>query len=420
MGVVVRQMRHLPVCIYTGEPFDTNVAVVLPRRAEHLSAIWAFCSSEEYGAIVRKIDQKTNVTNATLVKVPFDLAHWQKIAAEKYPTGLPEPESNDPTQWLFHGRPDESAVPLQVAVARLLGYRWPAELDGTIRLSARARELVRRCGDLLKYADADGIVCIPSVRGEEPAADRLLKLLTASGIKPDRDLDDWLRNSFFEEHCKLFHHRPFIWHIWDGRKRDGFHALVNYHKLCGSGFQPLSQNTRQDAASTGRKLLENLTYSYLGEWIARQQDGIRQGEDGAEDRLAAAMELQKRLIAIIEGEPPFDLFVRWKPLHAQPIGWEPDINDGVRINIRPFLASDLPNGRAGAGVLRWKPNIKWEKDRGREPDRPRSDFPWFWGWDGKTVDFMGGKQFAGDRWNSCHYTIAAKRAAREAAKKGAR
>ena len=53
-------------------------------------------------------------------------------------------------------------------------------------------------------------------------------------LKPPHKLDDWLRNDFFEEHCKLFQQRPFIWHIWDGRKRDGFHALVNYHKLAGA------------------------------------------------------------------------------------------------------------------------------------------------------------------------------------------
>ena len=136
------------------------------------------------------------------------------------------------------------------------------------------------------------------------------------------------------------------------------------------------------------------------------------GEDGAEGRLAAAMELQKRLVTILEGEPPFDIFVRWKPLHEQPIGWKPDINDGVRLNIRPFMGSDLPNGRTGAGILRWKPNIKWEKDRGKEPHRPKSDFPWFWGWDGK-VDFIGGKEFTGERFNNCHYTIAAKYDARK-------
>jgi hypothetical protein len=31
---------------------------------------------------------------------------------------------------------------------------------------------------------------------------------------------------------------------------------------------------------------------------------------------------------------------------------------------------------------------------------------------------MGGKEFTGERFNDCHYTIAAKQKAREAAKKG--
>ena len=80
-----------------------------------------------------------------------------------------------------------------MAVGRLLGYRWPAELDAEMRLSERARELVRRCDELLEFADEDGIVCLPSVRGEKPAADRLLSLLAACGVRPDRDLDEWLR-----------------------------------------------------------------------------------------------------------------------------------------------------------------------------------------------------------------------------------
>ena len=172
------------------------------------------------------------------------------------------------------------------------------------------------------------------------------------------DLDDWLRNGFFEEHCKLFHHRPFVWHIWDGRKRDGFHALVNYHKLCEGGGK-------------GRRLLEKLTYAYLGDWITRQKDGVKRGEGGAEDRLAAALELQKRLKAILEGEPPFDIFVRWKPLAEQPIGWEPDINDGVRMNIRPFLACDLPGGKNGAGILRASPTSSGQRTAARNRSAPR-------------------------------------------------
>jgi len=432
-GAAIGQMRSLPTTLYTGEFYDNNTATIIPNNPSHLPAIWCFCSSPEYNQEVRKIDQKLNVTNATLVKVPFDLERWQKVAAEKYPNGLPEPYSDDPTQWIFHGYPIVTAVAgasssgagagsaslqntLQIAVARLMGYRWPAELDPAMRLSREARQLVQRCEALLPLVDEDGIACIPFVRGEEPAAERLRSLLkkafgeawnensereliraamqsagksvTTTAALPS--LDTWLRDEFFEQHCKLFHHRPFIWHIWDGRRRDGFHCLINYHKLA-------------EGEGKGRKLLENLTYSYLGDWINRQKDGVRRDEAGAEDRLAAALELQSRLIKILDGEPPFDIFVRWKPLSGQAIGWEPDINDGVRLNIRPFLAGDLPNGRKGAGILRWQPNIKWDKDRGKEPQRPQEEFPWFW----------ENGVFTGNRVNDEHLTIQKKRKARE-------
>lgn len=151
-----------------------------------------------------------------------------------------------------------------------------------------------------------------------------------------KSLEDWLRNGFFEQHCALFHHRPFIWHIWDGRK-DGFSALVNYHQL-------------------NKANLEKLTYSYLGDWISRQKSAIAAGEAGSDARLQAAKELQGELQRILEGERPYDIFVRWKPLEQQPLGWEPDLNDGLRLNIRPFMnAKDV--GKKGAGILRAKPNI---------------------------------------------------------------
>jgi len=399
-GMRISQMSGFASTIYLGEVFGKNGATVVPHSIDHLPSIWCFVTSERYGKLVRSIDQSLKVTNATLAKVPFDLEHWQKVAAEKYPNGLPEPESDDPTQWLFHGRPEASTEPLQVAVARLLGYRWPAELDSEMRLSDRARELVARCSELDEFIDEDGIACIPSVRGEDRAADRLLRILNAAGVSHSEDLDKWLRTKFFQQHCTLFHGRPFIWHIWDGHK-DGFSALVNYHKLAGP---------------SGNKLLESLTYSYLGDWITRQEAAVKADESGADARLIAAKELQQQLIAILAGEPPYDIFVRWKPLHEQPIGWTPDINDGVRMNIRPFMAVDLDSGRKGAGILRYAPKIKWKKDRGKEPKRPFDEYPWFWGWDeSPEPDFAGGDNFTGQRWNDLHYTAEAKQAARDAA-----
>ena len=421
-AVSVRQMRELTATLNSGSPWDMNCATIVPRNPERLAAIWCFCSSPEYNEAVRRIDQKLNVTNATLAKVPFDLDRWTKVAQEQYPNGLPGPYSDDPTQWIFHGHPcgsviwDEAgkrtvsapmrmdATVLQVAVARLLGYRWPAERDADMELADEQREWVERCDVLRALADEDGIVCIPSVRSESPAAERLLMLLSSAygdawndGVLPEilaevgsSTIDDWLRNRFFEQHCKLFHHRPFIWHIWDGRKRDGFHALVNYHKLTEGGGK-------------GQRLLESLTHSYLGDWIRRQQDGVKRGEVGAEERLAAAFELRKRLAAIAQGEPPFDIFVRWKSIEEQPIGWEPDINDGVRINVRPFMADDIPGGKKGAGILRSKPNIRWGKDRGKEPFCEQEAFPWFWH-DG---------EFIGDRLNDVGLSVSRKRERRD-------
>jgi len=388
-GIAISPTGAIKAALYTGELFDDNTIVLIPKQPTYLAAAWEYCSSPQFGEEVRRVDKALKVRGA-LVKVPFDHELWRQRADEK--GSLPEPYSPDPTQWIFHGHPADATEPLQVAVARLLGYRWPAELDEEMDLSDEARAWVARTRDLDDLVDDDGIVCLPAVRGEQPAATRLRRLLArafgddwsahkqaellaAVGCR-GWTLERWLQDKFFAQHCKLFQNRPFIWHIWDGLKKGGFSALVNYHKLDG-------------------KLLETLTYNYLGDWIRRQQDGVKRGEDGAAERLAAAKGLQEKLKLILKGEPPCDIFVRWKPIEEQPMGWDPDINDGVRVNIRPFmLVGDV--GKKGAGVLRDKPNIKWGKDRGKDPP----DAPWY-------------HLFKGDRINDHHLTLAEKQAARE-------
>ena len=442
-------MGPLPVTRYTGEYFDNNVAVLTVTNPQHLPAVWCFCSSEEYGPAIRQFDQVLKVTNANLVNAAFDLDHWRKVAAERYANGLPEPYSNDPTQWLFHGHPCGSVVwseeakwtahgplrtdanVLQIAAARLLGYRWPPEIDPSMRLAAEAREWVERAGELAPFADADGIVCLHAAAGEAPAAERLRAILRASygeawsaakeeellasaneGVpqrRRARTFEDWLREHFFAQHVKLFQNRPFIWHIWDGR-RDGFHALVNCHSLCGPDGE-------------ARRMLEALAFRHLGGWLARCRDARSRGEEGADGRLAAALDLQRQLERILEGEPPCDLFIRWRPLHEQPIGWAPHLDDGVRLNIRPFVKAELQmGGVAGAGLLRAKPNVKWEKaDRGKEPRslRPREEFPWFYacrgsGTESDRTNYLapGDPQYDGKRWNDLHYTRETKEEAR--------
>jgi hypothetical protein len=253
-----------------------------------------------------------------------------------------------------------------VALARLLGYRWPDQ-----------------SADQLQPFAADGIVCLPAIGNESAAADRLQELLAAAygaDWSPGKQesllaavgfggktLHEWLRDGFFEQHCKLFHTRPFLWHIWDGKK-DGFSAIVNFHNL-------------------DRRGLESLIHHYLGWWLKRQKDQVDKGESGSDARYAAALELRNKLKLILDGEEPYDIFVRWKPLEKQPIGWDPDLNDGVQLNIRPFVQAD---------ILRKKPNIKWNKDKGRDPESA----PWF-------------HAFKGDRINDHHLSLEEKRKAKE-------
>lgn len=390
-GVAVSRMRQLEAGLYLGNFYNQTTAALIPKDAAHLPALMAFCGSDEYTDAVHEIDRRICVANTALARVGFDLTHWQAEGQRLFPDGLPEPYTDDPTQWLFHGHPACATDPLQVAVLRLLGYVWPAESDDSLELSASTIALVERCTDLADHADDDGVVCLPAVRGEKPAHERLLNLLIAAweSRQPGswstsvldnllaevgcsgRTLEVWLRDKFFEQHSRLFQHRPFIWHVWDGMA-DGFAALVNYHKLDG-------------------RLLDRLTHTYLGDWIRTQESGASNGVDGAEMRLSAARQLKAKLEAIAQGDAPLDIFVRWKALSQQPVGWTPDLNDGVRLNIRPFMKAEvLKHNRPP------KLNVKWERDRGQEP----VGTPWH-------------SQFSGNRINDHHSTLVAKRAGGE-------
>ena len=213
--------------------------------------------------------------------------------------------------------------------------------------------------------------------GSEWSAAREAQLLRDAGCD-GLPLAQWLRDKFFEQHVARFNKRPFLWHVWDGHK-DGFSAILNVHTL-------------------SRAKLQTLIHTYLGDWITQQRHAVEAGtaQSGeARLKLAKAEALKLQLDAVLLGEAPFDIFVRWKPLHQQPIGWEPDLNDGVRMNIRPFVE---------AGVLRIaraKLGIKWDADRGK--DLPSA--PWY------TLGPTYGEP-EGTRINHHHLSLADKQAAR--------
>jgi hypothetical protein len=385
-GIIVGLMGNVACALYTGEIFDSNSSAIVAKDENDLPAIWCFCESGEFSRLVRKIDNALKIAPKTLLKIPFDADHWRRVAKRDYPSGLPRPISDDPTQWTFHGDPRKTVdgIGLHVALARLAGYRWPAENDPNMRLSAEARVWIEKSGTL-PNADKDSLLCLEAVAGEQSLAQRLRTYLAAAfgdawsdalerklvteadqaldkKVARDGSLEAWLRDRAFRQHCRLFHDRPFLWQVWDGSP-DGFSAFVHYHRL--------------DTAT-----LSKLTYTVLGDWIARMSNG------GDARRVEAAKILQQKLTTILGGEAPLDVFVRWKPLKHQPVGWDPDIDDGVRLNIRPFVK---------AGVLREMLKIKWGVDRGSDV----ASAPWF-------------LHDKGKRNNDRHLTLAEKQAARGA------
>ena len=253
-----------------------------------------------------------------------------------------------------------------------------------MRLSDEARASIARAAEL-PHGDYDGLLGVSAVAGERPLADGLRAYLAAAfgadwsdalerrlvaeadetlDKKTARDgaLEAWVRDRAFRQHCALFGQRPFLWHISDGLK-DGFSVFVHYHRL--------------DQAN-----LRKLTYTLLGDWLARVES-----ENNAL-RYEKGRELQQKLEKILEGENPYDIFVRWKSLAQQPLGWDPDLDDGVRQNIRPFIR---------AGVLTHDlSKILKDKDRGKDV----ASAPWY-------------DVFNGERRNDHHTTLAEKRAARE-------
>lgn len=119
------------------------------------------------------------------------------------------------------------------------------------------------------------------------------------------------------QHCKLFNHRPFIGHIWDDL-RDGFSFLVNYHKL-------------------DYKNLETLISTYIGDWISQQKRDITLGWMGNKRNLMLPKSSRNCLNLSLRERIKYNIFVMWKPLAEQPIRWDPDLNDKVRLNIRLSL-----------------------------------------------------------------------------------
>jgi hypothetical protein len=69
-GVAINRMGSLNRTTYVGDKFSADIGAIVPKNPDHLSAIWAFCFSEEFLPLVRSMYPKPEVPPSYLINVP--------------------------------------------------------------------------------------------------------------------------------------------------------------------------------------------------------------------------------------------------------------------------------------------------------------------------------------------------------------
>jgi hypothetical protein len=192
--------------------------------------------------------------------------------------------------------------------------------------------------------DEDGI--IPLVQcGDEPTAEQRIRMRLERDFGEEgaerslrefrqwvgRDLGDWFRRDFFKRHIQQFKQRPIAWHFVSPER--SFEAFVLYHRL-------------------SRVTLQKLRTQYAGRRIDRlraEQQRARERKDDAAVRqlqlqIEDVEEFRSRVEAIERGdELKYRVRCRWKgeTETGRPGPYAPDVDDGVKVNIRPFQEAGL-------------------------------------------------------------------------------
>ena len=243
---------------------------------------------------------------------------------------------------------------------------WP-QMQGKIDEQKRLEHVFRVLAYAVKLvveADKDGIVPFASSAGEASLRERihseLRRLFPAidvdrmemeitnelrkkvRGYRKTNGIGEWLENAFFEFHCSLYKKRPVVWHVASsqGTSPFAFGALVDYHRFDRNRMAQLRGQYVLDALETFRR--EAALAEKAGRIGARQE---------WQERVEEARELDIRLEGIQEGcdDGPeggigdYRILTAWKARNERPNGWDPDLDDGVKVNIEPLQR---------AGVLR--------------------------------------------------------------------
>jgi hypothetical protein len=256
-------------------------------------------------------------------------------------------------------------------IEKTLGDRPPENLWPQMEGKSADQKRMEHVWRLLSYAvkrvleaDDDGIVPFNAVNGEPRLVERVRHELatlfpgrdanqveveivnelkrTVKGYRKCQSLDEWVDNVYFEYHCALYKKRPIFWHIASaqGTSPFAFGALVHYHRFDKNRMAKIRASYLRDAIEEFRR------EAGLADKAGRTDDRLEW-----QAKVEEAQALDKKLQLIQEGrheggeggDRDYRILTPWKEPDKRPKGWDPDLDDGVKVNIEPFEK---------AGVLR--------------------------------------------------------------------
>jgi hypothetical protein len=242
-----------------------------------------------------------------------------------------------------------------VKILRMLGHRWPMQDQYE---KEQGKTFINA-----KWIDEDGIVPLTSDTGEETLIERFSRFLDEEfgsehghsveveagkilGWKPSdkwgnqrpMTLARWFEREFFKRHVSQFKKRPIAWHLTSAKGT--FQTIVYYHMFDKNRLTLLRARYVREVLETLRK--------QLGEAQKAGTDRAALAKVAElEIKVGDVQEFDARLNSLLEGrDREARIWCPWKKPEEQPFGWDPDINDGVRVNIAPvqrlgLLAADV-------------------------------------------------------------------------------
>jgi hypothetical protein len=237
---------------------------------------------------------------------------------------------------------------------------WP-QMEGRSGEQKRMEHVYRLLSYAVQrvvYADADGIVPLRACAGETPLVERVLAEL--SELCPDQDpnqletdianelnrsisryrrvrggISECLDDAFFAHHVALYRSRPVLWHVasTQGAGAAAFAVLVHYHRFDRDRMAKLRATYLRDAIETCRR-----------EAAIAGREGDAEGRLAWQARLEQIEGLDEQLAAVQEGRTEGEeggagdlrILTPWKRPEERPRGWDPDLDDGVKVNIGPL------------------------------------------------------------------------------------